>query len=76
VLTLREIHPQYVIPVGVWQVREGIREALRGFGRKFENFENALSSACDFLSTSKKEWIKNSKVYSIIKEQKKISDYF
>jgi len=76
VLTLREIHPQYVIPVGVWQVREGIREALRGFGRRFENFENALSSACDFLSTSKKEWIKNSKVYSIIKEQKKISDYF
>jgi hypothetical protein len=76
VLTLREIHPQYVIPVGVWLVREGIREALRGFGRKFENFESALSSACDFLSTSKKEWIKNSKVYSIIKEQKKISDYF
>jgi len=76
VLTLREIHPQYVIPVGVWQIREGIREALRGFGTKFDNFANALSFACDFLSTSKKEWIKNSKVYSIIKEQKKISDYF
>ena len=76
VLTLREIHPQYVIPVGVWQIREGIREALRGFGRRFDNFGNALSFACNFLSISKNEWIKNSKIYSIIKEQKKISDYF
>ncbi len=76
VITLREIHPQYVIPVGVWQIREGIREALRGFGRRFENFGNALSFACNFLSTSKNEWIKNSKIYSIVKEQKKISDYF
>lgn len=76
VLTLREIHPQYVIPVGVWQIREGIREALRGFGRRFDYFGNALSFACNFLSISKNEWIKNSKIYSIIKEQKKISDYF
>jgi DNA repair protein NreA len=76
VLTLREIHPQYVIPVGVWQIREGIREALRGFGTRFDNFANALSFACNFLSISENEWIKNSKVYSIIKEQKKISDYF
>src|SRR5919112_3895649 len=42
VLTLREIHPQYAIPVGVWQIREGIREALRGFGTRFDNFANAL----------------------------------
>ena len=76
VLILREIHPQYVIPVGVWQIREGLREALRGSNTKFESFENALSFACNFMSISNKEWIKNSEIYSNISEQRRISDYF
>jgi hypothetical protein len=33
VLILREIRPEYVMPVGVWQIREGIREALKGKGK-------------------------------------------
>lgn len=76
VLTLREIHPQYVIPVGVWQIREGIREALRSPMKKFESFETAISFACTFMSISKNEWIKNSKIYNNIIKQKSISDYF
>ncbi|MER3407693.1 MAG: hypothetical protein C4292_02585, partial [Nitrososphaera sp.] len=28
-LVLREIHPEYVMPVGVWQIREGVREAMK-----------------------------------------------
>jgi DNA repair protein NreA len=73
---LREIHPQYVIPVGVWQIREGIREALRGPINKFETFEKAISFACALMSISKNEWVKNSKICNIIVEQKRISDYF
>ena len=34
VLTLREIHPQYVIPVGVWQVRERIGEHFKRIRQK------------------------------------------
>ena len=29
VLVLREIRPEYLVPLGVWQIREGIRDALR-----------------------------------------------
>ena len=53
-LVLREIHSDYVMPVGVWQIREGIREALRKEKRQFESFEKALSFACMNLSVSKK----------------------
>ncbi len=76
VLILREIHPQYVMPVGVWQIREGIREALRGPITKFESFENALLFASTFMSISNKEWIKNSKIYNNVNKQKRISDFF
>ena len=76
VLILREIHPEYVMPVGVWQIREGIREALRSPITKFESFENALSFASTFMSISNKEWIKNSKIYNNVIKQNKISDFF
>jgi DNA repair protein NreA len=74
-LVLREIHSDYVMPVGVWQIREGIREALKKDNRQFDTFENALSFACLNLSVSRKEWIRNSKIYKNVKEQMRITDF-
>ena len=82
VLVLREIRPEYVMPVGVWQIREGIREALKGKGKgkgkkqHFDNFEQAMSVACANLSISKTEVIRNSKMYKNVREQARITDYF
>ena len=76
VLVLREIRSDYVMPVGVWQIREGIREALKKENRRFESFEKALSFACMNLSLSTKEWIRNSKIYKNMKEQMRITDFF
>jgi hypothetical protein len=73
-LALREIHPDYVMPVGVWQIREGIREALKTQKREFETFEKALNFACISLCTSKKEWIKGSKIFKFI-EQRRLTDF-
>ena len=72
---LREIHPDYAIPVGVWQVREGIRKASKENILKFESFDKAYSYACTLMSISKKEWLKNSKIYKNTIEQRKIQDY-
>jgi DNA repair protein NreA len=74
-LVLREIHSDYVMPVGVWQIREGIRVALKNEKRQFESFENALSFACISLSASRKEWIRGSKIIEQKKEQVRITDF-
>ena len=42
VVILREIRPEYAIPVGVWQVREGIREAMKQTPIIADNFESAF----------------------------------
>jgi hypothetical protein len=55
-LILREIRPEYVMPLGVWQIREGIRKALDGEAKRFDNFQNASLFACANLSVSKNEW--------------------
>lgn len=75
-LVLREIHSEYVMPVGVWQVREGIRLAFEGQAEEIENFEQALSFACIGLSLSKNEWKRKSKMYRSKREQLKITDFF
>ena len=74
-LVLREIHSDYVMPVGVWQIREGIRVALKNEKRQFESFENALSFACISLSASRREWIRGSKIIEQKKEQMRITDF-
>ena len=75
-LVLREIHSEYVMPVGVWQVREGIRRAFEGRAEEIENFEQALSFACINLSLSKNEWKRKSEMYRSKREQLRITDFF
>lgn len=75
-LVLREIHPEYVMPVGVWQIREGVRMALDGSEKRFDSFQKALSFACVNLSVPKNEWVRNSKLLKSLKEQTRITDFF
>lgn len=75
VMVLREIRPEYAVPVGVWQVREGIRMALKQKPIIVSNFLEGLDAACKRLSIDKKEWLSHSKLYQA-KKQKSISDFF
>ncbi len=74
VLILREIHPEYFMSLGVWQIREAIRESLKWKGKKFETFDSALKYGVSKTSLSANEWIKNSSIMRN-KKQKRISDY-
>ncbi len=75
VLILREIRPEYAVPVGVWQVREGIRKAMKQKPKILSSFDSALGSACSKLSVSKKEWLANGSILKLLK-QKTLSDFF
>lgn len=75
VVILREIRPEYAIPVGVWQIREGIREAMKQKPAIADNFDNALILASNKMSISKSEWLSHGNISKIIK-QKTLSDFF
>lgn len=74
-LVLREIHPEYFMPLGVWQIREGVREALKRSKQKFDNLNSALLFACSSLSVSWQEVAKISKLWQTRKSQTKITDF-
>jgi hypothetical protein len=75
VIILREIRPEYAIPVGVWQVREGIRSAMRQIPLVAESFDDALSLASKKMSISKSEWLSKGNIMKLIR-QKTIADFF
>jgi len=74
-IVLREIHPKYVMPLGVWQIRQGVREALKKPPQKFERFHDAISFACSYMSMSKNEVVQKSWLWKSFKSQTKISDF-
>jgi hypothetical protein len=74
-IVLREIHPNYVMPLGVWQIREGIREALKKPPHKFERFDHAMSFVCRYMSLSKNEVVQRSRLWKSFKSQTKINDF-
>lgn len=59
-LVLREIRAGYVLPVGVWNVRESVRAALRTRPTVFEDFKQALQFACNDLVIKPMTWLRNS----------------
>jgi len=75
VVILREIRPEYAIPVGVWQIREGIREAMKQNPIIANNFDHALILASNKMSISKSEWLSHGSILTLMR-QKTMSDFF
>ncbi len=75
-LVLREIHPGYILPVGVWNVRESIRAALSQSPARFGNFNSALEFGLSRLSIPRKAWLQSSHTLREAFFQRRINSYF
>ena len=76
VIILREIRPGYIMPVGVWNVRENVRNALKQKPLKFETLKEALDHVKARLYIDLDVWINNSQLLKDVLVQKKITDFF
>jgi len=74
-IIFREIRPEYAIPVGVWQIREGIRAAMKKKPLIADNFDHAITLASKTMSISKSEWLSHGDIGKLMR-QKIISDFF
>jgi len=75
VLVLREIRPEYAVPVGVWQIREAVRAAMKKEPYIVENFIDSVNFASKRMSISKSEWLSRGRLLKMLK-QKSISEFF
>jgi hypothetical protein len=75
VVVLREAHPGYLLPVGVWNVRENVRAALRNKPRKFNTIKEAMGFISSKMDIPMKRWIKNSAILKHRLYQRKLEDF-
>ena len=75
VIVLREARPGYIMPVGVWQVRENVRNAMRQRPLKFDTLEQALQRISSRFNIPIQRWIDRSKLIMNAKIQRKITQY-
>ncbi|MEM3705767.1 MAG: Nre family DNA repair protein [Candidatus Bathyarchaeia archaeon] len=75
VIVLREAHPGYIMPVGVWQVRENVRNAMRQKPYAFNNLDEALKFIASRFQIPIQRWIMRSELLKNALFQKKITDF-
>jgi hypothetical protein len=61
----REIYPGFNIPVGVWYVRENLREMFRSKPEKFPTFAEAMERMKENLKVPAEKWIEKSMIWPI-----------
>jgi hypothetical protein len=76
VVVLREARPGYIMPIGVWQVRENVRNAVRNVPYKYNTLNEALNRIASRLQIPLKRWIAQSALLKNALFQKKITDFF
>jgi hypothetical protein len=75
VIVLREIHPGYIMPIGVWQVRENVRNAMRQKPQEFKSFEKCLTYIQRKFNIPISKWMIQSELLKRYRYQKKLSDF-
>jgi hypothetical protein len=75
-LVLREIRPGYILPVGVWNVRESVRATLKTQPTIFDTFQHALQFACKEFAIKPSIWVRNSHLIREELFQPRLSQYF
>ncbi|MCX8188157.1 MAG: Nre family DNA repair protein [Nitrososphaeria archaeon] len=74
-LVLREIHPEFPLPLGVWFVRECVRRMFAQKPKVFEDLKSALEGLSNTLTVPLKKWIEKSEILRESLFQRKITEY-
>ncbi|HZY46413.1 MAG TPA: hypothetical protein VFE96_01335, partial [Candidatus Bathyarchaeia archaeon] len=74
-IMLREIHPGYIMPVGVWNVRESIRSLFKTQYERFDSLNGAMNYVSSIFEIPKRGWIEASDLLRDAYLQRKLSQF-
>ncbi|MFB6089377.1 MAG: hypothetical protein ABEK36_06365, partial [Candidatus Aenigmatarchaeota archaeon] len=75
VLILREVHPGYILPVGVWNVRESVRNAMKNRPRKINTKKEVMNFIDKKMDIPLDQWISVSRLLKTRRTQKSLKDF-
>ncbi len=75
IVIMRETHPGYIMPMGVWFTRNSVRECMEKQPAKFDNLQSSLDFISGKLSIKMERWLQNSSVLRNVMHQKKLGNF-
>ncbi len=76
ILIFREVRGGYVVPLGVWVIRETVKNAMNATQPKIlDNFDDAVVDMAKGFMVNLKYWKKSSKIINFIKTQRTIDSF-
>ena len=76
VFIFREAYPDYILPVGVWQVRENCRNAMKQEPQRYDTFQEALDQVLSRLSIPLDKWLESGPLLRHTITQRKLTEFF
>lgn len=75
VVIFREAHAGYIMPVGVWNVRENVRDAVKKVPKRFATLSEALAYIQTKMDIPMTRWIRTSGILKDMLYQRRIEDF-
>ena len=75
IVIFREITPDYYAPVGVWQIRTGVKKSFDNYAYKFNTLQEALNKIDELMGAPIEAYRLKSRILSKSK-QMRIDDYY
>ena len=76
ILIFREVRGGYIVPLGVWVIRETVRNAMSlGPTKNLDNFDDSVKLMTEGMMVNFKHWKQSSKLIHYIKTQRTIDNY-
>ena len=72
-LILREVHEGYTAPVGVWNVREYVRDTLSTASIELPDLKSVFEMIDKELTVRRSDWVKSSRILSKMTFQRRLS---
>lgn len=74
-IVFREVSGGYIVPLGVWVIRETVKDAFTHPPQSYETLNLALQEIGKKFQTPLRTWIKTSAILNFIKKQRTLLDY-
>ncbi|NJE07345.1 hypothetical protein E3E31_02110 [Thermococcus sp. M39] len=75
ILVFREVTPKYYAPVGVWQIRLGVKKALENLVGRFSTLQEALNEIRKLLEHPLEKYLEKSWLLKMRKKQMTLDEF-
>jgi len=75
IFMVREVRPDYWAPLGVWVVREAVRQALKNPPQTFDSIDSAVADMSTRLRTPSADWMAEGKLLADIRFQRTLDAF-